>query len=128
VALAGDHLQINGQRVLINGNELERDRVPDESLKFLGDQVRGRIAFEVNSGHRYLVAYGGSTEGGRAAEDFDATIPEHHVFVLGDNRDRSRDSRRFGSIHLANIVGYVEYIYWPSESWSRFGVANDRLP
>jgi signal peptidase I len=128
VALAGDHLQINGQRVLINGNELERDRVPDESLKFLGDQVTGRVAFEVNSGRRYLVAYGGTTDRGRAQGDFDATIPEQHVFVLGDNRDRSRDSRRFGSIHLANIVGYVEYIYWPSESWSRFGVANDRLP
>ena len=64
----------------------------------------------------------------RAQGDFDATIPEHHVFVLGDNRDRAKDSRHFGTIHLADIVGYVEYIYWPSESWSRFGVANDRLP
>ena len=83
---------------------------------------------EVNSGRRYLVAYGDSTDGGRAQGDFDATIPEHHVFVLGDNRDRAKDSRHFGTIHLADIVGYVEYIYWPSESWSRFGVANDRLP
>jgi len=82
----------------------------------------------MNSGHRYLVAYGDSSDGARAQGDPEATIPERHVFVLGDNRDRSKDSRQFGSIHLADIVGYVEYIYWPSEAWSRFGVANDRLP
>jgi signal peptidase I len=75
-----------------------------------------------------LVAYGDTSDGGQAPGDFDAIIPEHHVFVLGDNRDRANDGRHFGTIHLADIVGYVEYIYWPSESWSRFGVANDRLP
>ena len=40
VAVAGDHVEISGERLIINGNELERDRVPDESLKFLGEQVR----------------------------------------------------------------------------------------
>jgi signal peptidase I len=128
VAIAGDHLEIHGERVLINGKELERDRVPDESLRALGEQVNGRVAFEENAGRRYLVAYCNSKDGDRAQDDFDAMIPEHHVFVLGDNRDRANDSRKFGSIHLADIVGYVEYIYWPAESWSRFGVANDRLP
>jgi signal peptidase I len=128
VAVAGDHLKFSGERLFINGKELERDRVPDESLRFLGEQVNGRVAFEENSGRRYLVAHGESTDGGRARADFDATIPERHVFVLGDNRDRSKDSRDFGSIHLADIVGYVQYVYWPSESWSRFGVTNDRLP
>ena len=133
VAVAGDHVEISGERLTINGNELERDRVPDESLKFLGDQWIGRVAYEVNSGRRYLVAYGDSS-GGDASDaklaqgDFEVTIPQRHVFVLGDNRDRSNDSRRFGSVHVGDIVGYVDYVYWPSESWSRFGVANDRLP
>src|SRR6185312_13624735 len=128
VAVAGDHLEIRGERVSINGKELRRDRVPDESLRSLGNQLNGRVAFEENSGRRYLVAYGDSKDGGHTRAEFDATIPEHHVFLLGDNRDRARDSQHFGSIHLADIVGYVQYIYWPSESWSRFGVANDRLP
>ena len=128
VAVAGDHLKISGERLFINGKELERDRVPNESLNFLGNQATGRVAMEENSGRRYLVAYGNSKEGDRAKDDFDATIPEHHVFVLGDNRDRAKDSRHFGTIHAADIVGYVQYIYWPSASWSRFGVANDRLP
>jgi signal peptidase I len=128
VAVAGDQIEINGDRLFVNGNELERGRVPDESLKLLGKQAPGRVAYEVNSGHRYLVAYSDSSDEGRAQGDFDATIPERHVFVLGDNRDRSQDSRHFGSIHIGDIVGYVDYIYWPSESWSRFGVANNRLP
>jgi signal peptidase I len=128
VALAGDHLEIHGERVLINGKELERDPVPDEGLTFLGDQMRGRVAMEVNSGHRYLVGYGDTSGGGRVQGDFDATIPNRHVFILGDNRGRAKDSRHFGTIHLADIIGYVEYTYWPSKSWSRFGVANDQLP
>jgi signal peptidase I len=133
VALAGDQVEISGDRVTINGNVLEQDRVPNESLQLLGEQARGRVAYEVNSGRRYLVSYGDSSDGDasqgrRAPEDFEATIPERHVFVLGDNRDRARDSRHFGTVHTGDIVGYVDYVFWPSESWSRFGVANDRLP
>src|SRR5205085_4574865 len=127
VAIAGDHVEISGERVIINGNVLERDRVPVESLTLFGDQVKGRVAYEMNSGRRYLVAYGDSsssdsTDGGRAESAFEATIPQRHVFVLGDNRDRARDSGHFGPIPMGDIFGYVDYIYCPSASWSRFGV------
>lgn len=128
VAVAGDRLEIRGDRLFINGNPLVRDRVPEESLKFHGNQRDRQVAIEENSHRRYLVAYGEADDGGRARSDFDATIPARHVFVLGDNRDRSKDSRDFGSIHLGDIVGYVQYVFWPSESWSRFGSLNDRLP
>jgi len=138
VALAGDQVEISGDRVTINGNVLERDRVPRESLQLLGEQASGRVAYEVNSGRRYLVAYGDSSDsdssdgdtsdGQRAQGDFETTIPDRHVFVLGDNRDRANDSRQFGSVPAGDIVGFVDYVYWPSASWSRFGVANDRLP
>lgn len=132
-ALAGDQVKISGERLSINGNVLQRDRVPQESLQVLGERASGRVAYEENSGRRYLVAYGESSDGDssvgeRAQADFEATIPERHVFVLGDNRDRAQDSRHFGPVPMGDIVGYVDYIYWPSESWSRFGVANDRLP
>src|SRR5690242_19476401 len=39
VAVAGDHLTISDGRLFINGKELEREKVPAESLQYLGDQM-----------------------------------------------------------------------------------------
>ncbi len=48
-------------------------------------------------------------------------VPSGHMFVLGDNRDGSEDSRYFGPVPLANVVGEPLFIYWsydaPSSQW-----------
>lgn len=40
-------------------------------------------------------------------------VPPLHVFVMGDNRRASNDSRSFGPVHIDNIVGKAWVSYWP---------------
>ena len=42
-------------------------------------------------------------------------VPPLHVFVMGDNRRASNDSRSFGPVHLDNIIGRAWFAYWPVE-------------
>jgi signal peptidase I len=42
-----------------------------------------------------------------------ATVPAGHLFVLGDNRNRSRDSHVWGFLPRAHLVGNAYKIYWP---------------
>jgi len=42
-------------------------------------------------------------------------IPAEFIFVLGDNRGASNDSRSFGEVRISSIVGRAWFRYWPLE-------------
>jgi signal peptidase I len=44
-------------------------------------------------------------------------IPTGYYFVLGDNRDVSNDSHKWGPLPGENVIGKVFVIYWPPKAW-----------
>ena len=90
IAVEGDHVEIKDGKVYINGKELEEEYL-DENIK---------------------------TSMGQYGVFSDIVVPNNCVFVMGDNRDHSTDSRCFGCIPVEKIEGKVWIRFWP---FSKFG-------
>jgi signal peptidase I len=90
---------------------------PEVSLIKRVIAVEGEIV-EVRGGHTtidgepieepWIVHFGGPDYG-------PALVPEDHVFVMGDNRRLSRDSRAIGPVPVDTIQGRAWLVYWPSD-------------
>jgi signal peptidase I len=77
------------------------------------------MMMEANNGVTYLVQF---TESKEKTADFPETkVPAGNCFVLGDNRNHSDDSRKYGFVPLGDILGKAAYLYFPAAGWTRFG-------
>lgn len=63
----------------------------------------------------YISAKTNLWEGGFSKEGVPIVVPDGELFVMGDNRPRSSDSREFGPITIDSIIGNVFYRYFPSD-------------
>ena len=95
IGLPGEYIEIKNGNVYIDGKRLEEDYLQDGVAT---DMVQG------NTNEVFFT---------------DFTVPENCVFVMGDNRTGSIDSRSFGCIPLEKIEGTVVFRFWP---FSKLGI------
>lgn len=121
IAVAGETVEIKGGTIYVNDRELPQRRIgAGKAALHRGPSpaqtLEGEILAETNGGTTYEVFVSAPLE------DFARiTVPEHHCFVMGDNRNASMDSREFGVVSLGSITARADYLYWPVDTWARFG-------
>ena len=126
VAIAGDTVEIKDGQVYVNDEKLQRRKLPQSTLddiriKIEGEPLDGEIFEEINGDAKYKIILAKPPHD-KMSHDFEkTTVPKHHCFALGDNRNLSYDSRHFGPVLLATIKGRADYLYYPAKDWSRFG-------
>ena len=85
IGLPGEHVKIQNGKVYINDKQIEENYLDENT----------------------------STNMALGGEFNDITVPYGFVYVLGDNRENSADSRRFGCIPIKKIQGKVVVRWWP---------------
>jgi signal peptidase I len=129
VGLPGDLIQLKKSVLFINDKAVKRERTKD-FIELAGPNIYSRTpryleTFPEGSSHHVLEVTENSI--------YDSTpvykVPEGHYFAMGDNRDRSRDSRFLkdvGYIPRENLVGRAEFLFfsidgsvWKFWNWSK---------
>ncbi len=130
VGLPGEHVEITGGRVLVNGEELPEETT-GESLETAAD--RQAVTFRVRAhGAEFTIVRDPTYPETDMAE---LAIPPDRYLLLGDFRNNARDGRFYGTVSAESLIGPVTVIYFskvPYE-WSlrteRIGLRpNDHLP
>ena len=115
IGVEGDVIEMEGETLYINGKRIKSEYVEeyfdrrvlraDKYIEQIG-KVEHFILDEPDKNENYHFG--------------PITVPKNAVFVMGDNRDNSQDSRYWGFVSLNKIKGKALIIYWSWPKWKRF--------
>ncbi|NQV86582.1 MAG: signal peptidase I, partial [Woeseiaceae bacterium] len=116
IGLPGDEVSLERQRLTINGVTMDiqaNGEIFDHAPVYV-ENLDGRV-------HKTLIH-----DPGQSKRDGVYTIPDGQYFVMGDNRDQSKDSRYIGTIPEKYLVGqavrvWMHFIPGEMPDWGRIG-------
>jgi signal peptidase I len=113
VGLPGDRIAYYNKTLYVNGEAAEQETLGTFSATGSGTSMSGASLRRENLDghlHELLVQPGSPTMEGKLV------VPEGNYFVLGDNRDNSRDSRFWGTVPDELLIGRA-FMIWMSWDW-----------
>ena len=117
IGLPGDQIQFIDGNLYINNNQVLKTVVNSNQVIFCGSTKIKTVFFDekLSNGKIYKAVYN-SEYSFQNSDKF--IIPEKHFFMLGDNRDCSKDSRflsEVGYVHQDNLVGKAQFLFFSSD-------------
>lgn len=116
IALAGDTVEMLDKQLYVNGQAVDDD------------------SYTQHQDPRLYARTGRWDRERRNRDNFGPlTVPDEHLFCMGDNRDRSYDSRFFGPVPVAHVKGRAVLVYWsyggetPDGTWRGWGARLQQL-
>ena len=111
VALPGDRIRVQNNKIILNGEP--QPFTYTDKYQFIDDRCRSRTmrSYTENIGGMEHVALTNTGMGGLLANRSEVTVPAEHVFVMGDNRDNSEDSRQWGFVRYDQIKGKAHFVW-----------------
>lgn len=128
IGLPGDHIQLKDRQVWVNGQALQSQAPTPEGTVTEGIGERHwQVQWVEPVAEAMPTTNLPPLNRARTAPvtELQLTVPDGQVFVLGDNRLLSTDSRNFGTVPMQDILGRARQVWFSSDSqgvrWERLG-------